>query len=107
MNTRGAALLVALTVIAGTGCYHTRLAVKGEPATDVQKVTTHALFWGLVQENVTAANCRDGGIQQVRISTNFGYLVLSVATLGIWVPLDVEWQCAKASPPDTSAFGVH
>ena len=55
---------------------------------------------------------KSNGLDEARISTNLGYLILSVATLGIWVPLDVEWRCARLpvqddefdlpdAPPDT------
>ena len=107
MSERICAAVVLAAFLLMEGCYHSRLTVSGEPATDYQKKTTHALFWGLVQDNVVTSNCRGDGLQEVRMSTNFGYLLLSVATLGIWVPMEVEWRCAKAAPPDTSAFGLN
>ena len=99
------ASIVVILALSGEGCYHSRLTVEGTPATEYEKKTTHALFWGLVQEDVAATNCKGDGLQEVRVSTNFGYALLSVATLGIWVPLEIEWRCAKAVAPDTSVFG--
>jgi len=98
-------LVLIVTIFVGNGCYHYRLAARGEPATNPQKKTMHSLFWGLVQQNEYADNCLDDVIHEVRASTNVGYVLISVVTLGIWVPLDVEWQCAKGAPPDTSVFG--
>lgn len=105
MHKRFLVFALTITLIAANGCYYYRVAVRGEPATDYQKKTMHSLFWGLVQEKPTFTdNCLGKGIHEVRVSTNAGYLLLSVATLGIWVPMDVEWKCTKETPPDTSAF---
>jgi hypothetical protein len=57
------------------------------------------LFWGLLQENPEPDDCISGALDEVRYSTNFGYSLINVATLGIWHPIDVEWRCAKTPPP--------
>jgi hypothetical protein len=33
-------------------------------------------------------------LYEVRVSTNFGFALITVATLGIWAPATVEWSCA-------------
>ena len=97
---------VALIVAAGllpvyAGCYHYRVVVpEPEPATDYERRTVHSLFWGLLQEDVGAIDCVSNAMDEVRVTTNLGYLVVSVVTVGIWVPLDVEWRCAKIPAPD-------
>ena len=48
---------------------------------------------------------KSNGLDEVRISTNLGYPFVSVATLGIWVPLDVEWRCARL-PVQEGEFGA-
>ncbi len=85
-----------------TGCYHYHVtAPKPDPATDYEHRTVHSYFWGLIQsDNVRAEDCLSNALDEVHITTNFGYSVLSVATLGIWVPLDVEWRCAKEPSPN-------
>lgn len=95
---------VVLLVIATHGCYHYRVIATESAATEYEKRTVYSLFWGLAQENIPASDCLSGGINEVRVSTNFGYALVSVATLGIVVPLDMEWRCAKEAPPDTSVF---
>lgn len=79
------------------GCYHYHVtAPKPDPATDYEHRTAHAFLWGLIQsDNVRATDCVSNALDEVHITTNFGYAIVSVATLGIWVPLDVEWRCAK------------
>ena len=104
MLRRSYYIVVIVFIVAAEGCYHYRIAIRGEGATEYHKKTMHALFWGLVQENDFADNCQSNGIQEVRVSTNFGYALVSVVSLGIWVPMDIEWKCAREAPPDTSVF---
>ena len=78
------------------GCYHYRVvAPRPDPATDYNRRTVHALFWGLAQRDVQVTDCVSNAMDEVRVNTNLAYLAVSVATLGIWVPLTVEWRCAK------------
>ncbi|MCC5905431.1 MAG: hypothetical protein JJU13_04450 [Balneolaceae bacterium] len=80
-----------------TGCYHYRvIAPDPEPATEYEKRTVHSLFWGLMQaRDISADDCLSNALDEVRITTNLGYSIVSVATLGIWMPMDMRWRCAK------------
>src|SRR5262249_42254673 len=76
--------------------------------TAYRQKTVHSLFWGLVQQNVeppTTNNCVSHGMQEVRVTTNLGYALLTVVTLGIWSPLEIEWRCAKQPPPNPGPVG--
>ena len=83
-------------------CYHYRVSTSNfDPSTGYNKKTVHSLFWGLAQENVTATDCdslKINSVDEVRITTNFGYALITVVTLGIWCPMEVEWKCAKPCP---------
>ncbi|MEO5928296.1 MAG: hypothetical protein ABIR47_00045 [Candidatus Kapaibacterium sp.] len=95
------ATIISICVIALQGCYHTRLMTNAAPATDYHHTTSNSLFWGLVQDNVVPDNCPNGSMQEVRVTSNLGYSLITVVTLGIWSPIDVEWRCAKRdAPPD-------
>lgn len=92
---------VLVLVLGSQGCYHYRVTPPDpDPATDYERRTVHAFAWGLVQEDVRAVDCVSNALDEVRVTTNFGYLAASVVTLGVWVPLQVEWRCAKKPPPD-------
>ena len=98
-----AVLTLTLTTLAS--CYHVRVVPPGppKPATVTRTATGNAFFWGLLNDPpnpIIADNCSGGALQEVRASTNFGYALISVLTLGIWVPLDIEWTCAKTPPPE-------
>jgi len=76
-----------------------------QPATEWKDKTLHAFAWGLVRQDLPVDQCRQlspdgkGGFEEVRIQTNALYLVVSIATLGIWVPLKVGYRCAKPASP--------
>jgi hypothetical protein len=107
---RGAALLVLALCLALPGCYTYHLYQVGgadgreagnQPSTEWQSATRHALFWGAVRQDVAVENCRraGAGIEEVRVDTNMAYLLASVATLGVWVPLRMSWRCARPPVP--------
>ena len=71
------------------------------PATSFETKTVWVLFWGWEQQNILPMDCRSGGFAEVRISTNLGYELISVLTLGFAQPITVEWACAKQPQPTT------
>jgi hypothetical protein len=98
------AFLSAASVVCPS-CYHFRVAPPGPeaPGTEPNVVTGHAYVWGLIQDPnpVLAENCGEGGaLYDVRVTTNFGYTLLTVLSLGFWSPMEIEWRCAKKPPPN-------
>jgi hypothetical protein len=79
-----------------TGCYHYRLNPQNvTPAVRVPRRTVHSLAWGLVQTNLDDKGvCMGNGVTDVVVSTNLGFILIGVVTLGIWVPSQVEFSCA-------------
>jgi hypothetical protein len=109
MRNRIWTAVFASTLFVSQACYHTRVLTEAPPASAVYTTkTVHQLFWGLVQQNVEVkpGDCTSNALQEVRVTTNFGYSLLTVATLGIWSPLDVEYKCAKEPPPAPPHFGA-
>lgn len=94
------AVVLALLLLQ-SGCYHYHVfSLPRDPATDYERETVVAYFWGLMQPDTAAEDCLSGALNEVKVSTNFAYLVASVATLGVVVPLEVSWRCAKEPPVD-------
>jgi hypothetical protein len=106
-----------LSVCAGAallndGCYTYQIYQVGgpngrelgnQPATEWQHKTLNAFAWGAVRQDLPITGARNvnnatGGIEEVKVETNAAYLLVSVATLGLWVPLEVSWRCAKPQP---------
>jgi hypothetical protein len=77
------------------------------PSTEWAKKTIHSLFWGAVRQDIPIINCQLGngkrlGIEEVKIETNFLHLLVSVISLGFWVPFAISWRCVK--PPVQTDF---
>jgi hypothetical protein len=111
MNLRTRAAAAAFCLLSATGCYHYRAAVSEAAA---PRATDHytgevvwSLAWGMVQET-PIVNCdippRVGTdtlklpVAEVRVSTNLGFVLVTLATLGFAAPARVEWKCAKEKP---------
>jgi len=96
--------LITLVIILFTtqSCYHYRVTTKDfDPSTGYEKKTVCSLFWGLAQKDVRATNCEKlklNSLDEVRVSTNLGYSIITVATLGIVCPMTIEWKCPKPCP---------
>ncbi|RKH52803.1 hypothetical protein D7X55_21315 [Corallococcus sp. AB049A] len=99
MTKRAAAVL--LWVGLSSGCAHYRVqapGAAGASATEARSETLWSLGWGLVQERPRVDNCQDQALAEVTQSTNLGFALISVLTLGLAMPQQVEWRCAKAQP---------
>ena len=92
-------LLLALLLFGGTGCYQYRvLNTTNDPATEYQKKVLWSSFWGLVNKpkNFVVPNCAaTSALDEVQFQTNFGYSLITVASLGILEPVQVRWKCHK------------
>ena len=70
-----------------------------QPATEWKHKTLHAFAWGAVRQDLPVDNCQRHGIEEIKIDTNLGYVLISGLSLGLWVPLEVSWRCAKPPVP--------
>jgi len=84
-----------------SSCYSYRVATQALPGTETSKtVTAHSFFWGLIKKPTlihtpVCDSLEVNGIAEVTVKTNFGYAFITVATLGIWSPMKLEWKCSK------------
>ena len=100
--------LLVLQMVTGA-CYRVHLlAPEPDPIVTACRRTVHTLAWGLVTRDTRSTHCeravpdtvataceQSNAIDQVRVSTNFGFTLLTVVTLGFWSPIQLEWHCAK------------
>jgi len=84
-----------------SSCYSYRIATQAQAGTEtIKPVTTHSFFWGLVRspKEIHTPVCDSlgaNGMAEVNIKNNFGFALITVATLGIWSPMKLECKCAK------------
>jgi hypothetical protein len=91
-----------------TGCYHYRVSGEEVPVgSEAKQATLWSSLWGTQQQNInTGQTCLSNPTAEVTMSSNFGYALLTVLSLGFVAPIDVEWKCAKDSPTSGgSRFG--
>jgi hypothetical protein len=90
-----------------SACYTFRVEASGsKSATEPQKVTVWCLFWQ--EARITPSNCPTNNLHKVVVKTNIGYLLLTVATLGVVHPMEIEWTCAPdpVLVPGTDPLGL-
>jgi hypothetical protein len=95
--------LLAMLLVSTQGCYHYQVVASGpagaNPGTFPRSTTLHAVLWGLLQDQTLEHVCaQDEALARVRTTSNFGYTLLTVLTLGIWAPVQVEYACANPTP---------
>jgi hypothetical protein len=52
----------------------------------------------LVQEKPDIANCNNQPLAEVTLSSNLGFSLLTLLTLGFASPVQMRWKCAKPRP---------
>ncbi len=89
--------------ISNTGCttlrVQTGLSQGNRPDSNLPHVTRHRLFWGYVLNGILVVPdslCKSKKMQQVLVKTNVWQSIVTVATLGIYCPVEIWWNCAKA-----------
>ncbi|MDB5250363.1 MAG: hypothetical protein JWQ40_4757 [Segetibacter sp.] len=94
-------ILLLMISFSTESCYHYRvLTTESDPATEYQSKVVYSYLWGLVNspKDLVVPNCNNNNaLDEVRVSTNLGYSVLTVISLGIFCPMEVKWRCHK--PP--------
>ncbi|MEO9031758.1 MAG: hypothetical protein ABI285_00855 [Ginsengibacter sp.] len=101
---RRSMLIVLFATYAFASCTTTRIVSKYDCDTfennPINKKTTWSFFWGLVQPKDINPKCdaRFNHMNKVTVKYNFGFALISVASLGIVMPQRVEWCCAPYSP---------
>ena len=107
MRLTGLSRAAALLSLLGTGCYHYYVkADRVSPATEWRSDTQVAYVWGLVQpSDIVPANCpRHVPLAEVSATTNLGYVLVGVVTLGLVLPHELAWRCA--TPPSPPSGGT-
>jgi hypothetical protein len=95
-----AVCMVTMMVLLSS-CYSYRVVTQAQAGAETTAtVTTSSFFWGLVKspKEIHTPVCDSlgsTGMAEVTIKNNFGFSLITVATLGIWSPIRVEWKCGK------------
>lgn len=65
-----------------------------------KKKVAASYLWGLVNkpQYVIDTACGKAGLSEVKVTTNVGYSLIHIVTLGIVNIVKVEWKCQKEEP---------
>ena len=96
--------LLLLPVFSLQSCYTFKLASKAQAGTDYgteQTVHAYSLFWGALNKPqvIRPKNCDElnlPGVAEMKLKTNFANALITIATLGIYCPVQVSWRCSKS-----------
>ena len=97
--------LILITSLAiAQGCAEYQVRVPSEHPADInyQGGTMNAWFWGKWNspQVMAAEECDITGINDVLIKRNYLNDLISVITLGIYMPIEVNFRCLSAGPEE-------
>jgi hypothetical protein len=93
-------IVIPVVLMLLSACYTTNvIPYKVAQLHQPRKLTTWSFLWGAIQdkrlESDSDTDCYGNGFSRVTVKTNFGFILLSVITLGTVVPQQIEYDCAK------------
>ncbi len=90
-------LLASLAFVQGCAEYQVRIPDSHPDDINYKGGIMKAWLWGnLYDPQVMAAECQTEGINDVVIKRNYLYDLASVFTLGIFMPIEVNFRCESA-----------
>ncbi|MBY0426557.1 MAG: Bor family protein [Cytophagales bacterium] len=93
-------LICLLSLFTLESCYHYRVIPKDTAVSTLPKPkVVYAFFWGAVEpkKELQPDDCNGNGLSKVYVTTNYGFALITVLTLGMVTPMTVQWECAKCS----------
>ena len=95
--------LFSLTSWLGFGScakYTVTTSYKNHAGVVPKRTVAASYFWGIINkpQNVIDTTCGRGGLSEVKITSNFGYSLIHIATLGIVHIVKIESFCQKEAP---------
>lgn len=98
------AVLICIMIVSISGCATMTIQGDGQktPESETGTHTVHGSYYNFVWSAPPAEKCENGrGLYRVRYHTNAAYALVSVFSLGLYVPQTAEWWCdGTASPED-------
>lgn len=89
--------LIMLQLLAG--CMNMRVVSQYDSSNPVpEKVTRWTWFWGLKQAVDVKTDQQCSSICMLTVKNNLGYAIIATLSLGIAVPMTVEYSCCPFEP---------
>jgi len=99
-------LVLASLILGVSGCMSVVIEGSGDrdKTTSAQSVqeTIHGSFWGSLWNTPSVSKCDKGQeLYRIKYHQNALYALVSLATLGLYVPQAVEWWCVPRADSST------
>jgi hypothetical protein len=103
MRTTLRTLVICCMIMSLSAC--ATMTIEGDgrktPESETGTHTVHGSFYGFIWSSPPAAKCENGrSLYRVRSHTNAAYVLVSVISLGLYVPQTVEWWCDSTPTPE-------
>lgn len=96
-------LLICCVMVSLCSCTTMTIEGDGQKTTESETGThtVHGSFYNIVWSAPPVQKCENGhGLYRARYHTNAVYVLVSVISLGLYVPQTVEWWCDGTPDPD-------
>lgn len=91
--------LLAMTLLASTGCYSVGLVTRSVAPGETHHKWMHGFIYGLVGSEVdTESMCGTRGVARVDTYMSLGNMVLAALTWGLYSPMSLDVTCAAGAP---------
>lgn len=98
---RGLYMIAPAALLLSACAEHRLVVARPNPTGPPIGVNSNAYAFGTVQPR-TVANCDTNIIDEVRVKQNLGQALLTVLTLGIYMPTRMEYICGNVPSPEGS-----
>ena len=96
-------LLIRCMIVSISGCATMTIEGDGQKTAESKTGihTVHGSFYNFVWSEPAAEKCENGrGLYRARYHTNAVYVLVTVISMGFYVPQTVEWWCDGAPDPE-------
>lgn len=103
-------MIIGLFLSSPFGCATMTLEGDGQktPQSKTGTHTSHGSYYGFVWSEPPVDKCDNGrGLYRVRCHTNVVYALVSIASLGLYVPQTAEWWCDGTPDPENDVEIYH
>jgi len=93
-------ILIATIGLHGCSKYTVTTSFKNPSDIVYKKYIATSYFWGTLNKPVSVVDttCGRGGLSEVKVTSNIGYSLINVVTLGIVHIVKIECKCQKEPP---------
>ena len=93
-------IIINVSTLPGCSKYTVTTTQKNPSDIVYKKFHGASYFWGIINkpQTIVDTTCGRAGLSEVKVTSNFGYSLIHVVTLGIVHLVTIECKCQKEPP---------